>query len=125
MLAPPKVVIEGPNQTDVGSSVSIRCDVLEGYPLPTVSITTPQGEMTEQSLIMIPRTTMEDAGNYSCVANNLLATVTSNLSLIVYGSYAIHVAIIITLSYIQIYSSHSIVDSSTMNSLHKCIYGQS
>ena len=85
MLAPPKVVIEGPNQTDVRSSVSIRCNVLEGYPPPTVSITTPQEETIEQSLIIILHTTMTDAGNYTCIANNSLATVTSNLSLIVYG----------------------------------------
>ena len=78
-------MIEGPNQTDVGSNVSIRCNVLEGYPPPTVSITTPQEETTEQSLIMIPRTTMTDAGNYSCIAKNSLATVTSNLSLTVHG----------------------------------------
>ena len=85
MLAPPKVVIEGPNQTNVGSNVSIQCNVLEGYPLPTVSITTPQEKTAKQSTIMILHTTMIDAGNYSCIANNSVATVTSNLSLTVYG----------------------------------------
>ena len=85
MLAPPKVMIEGPNQTDVGSNFSIRCDVLEGYPPPIVSITTPQEETTEQSMIMIIHTTMTDAGNYTCIANNSVATVTSNLSLTVHG----------------------------------------
>ena len=85
MLAPPKVVIEGPNQTNVGSNVTIQCNVLEGYPPPTVSITTPQEETTEQSMIMILRTAITDAGNYSCIASNSIATVTSNLSLTVHG----------------------------------------
>ena len=39
---PPKVIIEGPNQTDVGSNATIQCNVLEGYPSPSVSIATPQ-----------------------------------------------------------------------------------
>ena len=84
MLAPPKVVIEGPNQTDVGSSVSIRCNVLEGYPPPTVSITTPQQEDIKDSMIIF-EATMKDSGNYTCVANNSVATVTTNLSLTVNG----------------------------------------
>ena len=82
---PPKVMIEGPNQTDVGSTVTIQCNVLEGYPLPSVYIITPRGQ-TDQSTMTFSAT-IEDTGNYSCVANNSLATVTSNLSLIVYGMY--------------------------------------
>ena len=85
MLAPPKVVIEGPNQTNVGSNITIRCNILEGYPPPTVSITTPQEEITEQSTIMILQTTLNDAGNYTCIAKNSLATITSSLSLTVYS----------------------------------------
>ena len=52
MLAPPKVVIEGPNQTDVGSNVYIRCNVQEGYPPPTVSITTPQQEVRDAAIVV-------------------------------------------------------------------------
>ena len=84
MLAPPKFVIEGPNQTDVGSNVYIRCNVQEGYPPPTVSIITPQQEDIKDSMIIF-EATMKDFGNYTCVANNSVATVTSKLSLTVNG----------------------------------------
>ena len=80
---PPKIVIEGPNQTNVGSNVLIQCNILEGYPLPFVSIITPQKQI-KQSMTTF-NATMKDAGNYTCVANNSVATVTSNLSLTIYG----------------------------------------
>ena len=82
---PPRVIIEGPNQTDVGSNATIQCNVLEGYPSPSVSIATPQEKLTQQSMITIVHITMKDAGNYTCIANNSVATVTSNLSLTIYG----------------------------------------
>ena len=84
-LALPKVMIEGPNQADVGSNVTIQCSVLEGYPLPSVYIITPQGQI-DQSTITI-NATMEDVGRYTCIASNSAATVTSNLSLIVNSTY--------------------------------------
>ena len=78
-------MIEGPNQADVGSNVSIRCNILEGYPLPSVSIITPRGEIDQSTITL--NVTLEHAGNYSCIANNSFATVMSDLSLIVYGTY--------------------------------------
>ena len=80
---PPKVVIEGPHQTNVGLNVLIQCNILEGYPQPTVSIITPLRQI-DQSMTTF-NATLEDVGNYTCVANNSVATVTSNLSLTIYG----------------------------------------
>ena len=82
-LALPKVVIKGPNQANVGSNISIQCNIQEGYPLPSVYIITPQGLIDHSTTTF--NVTLEDAGNYTCVANNSVATVTSNLSLTVYG----------------------------------------
>ena len=76
---------EGPNQADVGSNVTIQCNILEGYPLPSVYIITPQGHIDQSTMTF--NVTIEHAGNYSCIANNSLATVTSNLSLIVNSTY--------------------------------------
>ena len=84
LLVPPVVVMRGPTDVKFGSNVSIRCTVLEGYPLPNVSIITPQGEIINQSVIRF-NATMSDAGDYTCIANNSLATVTRNLSLTVHG----------------------------------------
>ena len=80
-------MVHGPSEATVGSNVSIRCNVLEGYPLPSVYIITPQGHIDQSTITF--NVTLEHAGNYSCIANNSLATVTSNLSLIVYGTYDI------------------------------------
>ena len=73
------LTVDGPNESTVGSNISIRCNVLEGYPLPSVYIITPRGQINQSSANL--NVTLEDAGNYTCVANNLVATVTSNLSL--------------------------------------------
>ena len=81
---PPVVVMRGPTDVKFGSHVSIRCAVVKGYPSPSVSIITPQGEIINQSMINF-NATMNDAGYYTCTANNSLATVTSNLSLTVYS----------------------------------------
>ena len=83
---PPVVEMHGPTDVKFGSNVSIRCTVLEGYPLPSVSIITPQGDIINQSVIRF-NATMNDAGDYSCIANNSLATVTRNLTLTVYGKF--------------------------------------
>ena len=84
-LVTPKLIVHGPSEANVGSNVSIRCNVLEGYPLPSVYIITPQGHINQTTITF--NVTLEHAGNYTCIANNSLATVTSNLSLIVYGTY--------------------------------------
>ena len=81
---PPMVEMHGPTDVKFGSNFSIRCTVLEGYPPPNVYIITPQGEIINQSVIRF-NATMNDAGNYTCIANNSLATVTRNLSLTVHG----------------------------------------
>ena len=78
----PRIVINGPTEADIGSNVTIQCDVLEGHPPPTVSITTPQEEVIKQSMIIF-EATMKDSGNYTCVANNSIATVTTKLLLTV------------------------------------------
>ena len=83
-LVPPVVEMRGPTDVKFGSNVSIRCTVLDGYPLPNVSIITPQGEIINQSVIRF-NATMNDTGDYTCIANNSLATVTRNLSLTVHG----------------------------------------
>ena len=76
-------MIEGPNQANVGSNISIQCNILEGHPLPSVYIITPQGQIDQSTTTF--NVTLEDAGNYTCIANNSVATVTSNLSLTIYG----------------------------------------
>ena len=76
--------MRGPTETNFGSNVSIKCAVLKGYPLPSVSITTPQGKVIAQSMISF-NATMEDAGTYTCIANNSVATVTRNISLTVHS----------------------------------------
>ena len=80
-------MIQGPSEATVESNVSIRCNVLEGYPLPSVYIITPQGHIDQ--FIITFNVTLEHTGNYTCIANNSVATVTRNLSLIVYGMYDI------------------------------------
>ena len=81
---PPVIVMHGPTDVKFGSNVSIRCAVLEGYPSPSVSIITPQGEIINQSLISF-NATMNEAGYYTCIANNSVATITRNLSLTVHS----------------------------------------
>ena len=85
-LVPPVVEMRGPTDVKFGSNFSIRCTVLEGYPLPSVSIITPQGEIINQSVIRF-NATMNDAGDYTCITNNSLATVTRNHSLTVHGKF--------------------------------------
>ena len=80
-----RLKLDGPSEAIVGSNISIRCNVLEGYPLPSVYIITPRGQINQSSANL--NVTLEDAGNYTCVANNSVATVTSNLSLPIYGMY--------------------------------------
>ena len=82
-LVHPRVVIEGPNQADFGSNVTIQCNVLEGYPLPSVSIITPRGQINQSTTTF--NAALEDAGNYTCIAKNSASTVTSNLSMTVNG----------------------------------------
>ena len=53
-------MIEGPHQTNVGSNVLIQCNILEGYPQPTVSIITPRRQI-DQSMTTF-NATLEDAG---------------------------------------------------------------
>ena len=84
-LALPKVMIEGPNQTAVGANVSIQCNILEGYPPPSVYIISPRGKI-DQSMTTF-NAIMKDTGNYTCIAKNSAATVTSNLSLSVNGMW--------------------------------------
>ena len=79
----PRVMIKGPNQANVGSNITVQCNILEGYPLPSVYIITPRGQIDQPTTTF--NVTLEDAGNYTCVANNSLATVTSNLSLTING----------------------------------------
>ena len=81
---PPVVVMGGPTDVKFGSNVSITCAIVKGYPSPNVSIITPQGEIINQRVINL-NATMNDVGNYTCTANNSLATVTSNLSLTVHS----------------------------------------
>ena len=80
-----RLTVDGPSEAIVGSNISIRCNVLEGYPLPSVFIITPRGQVNQPPVTF--NVTLEDAGNYTCVANNSVDTVTSNLSLTVYGTY--------------------------------------
>ena len=80
-------MIEGPNQTAVGENVSIQCNILEGYPLPSVYIISPRGKINQSMTTF--NAIMEDTGNYTCIAENSAATVTSNLSLTVNGTYNI------------------------------------
>ena len=76
--------MHGPTEANFGSNVSIKCAVLKGYPLPSVSIITPQGQVITQSMISF-NATMEDAGTYTCIANNSVAKVTRNISLTVHS----------------------------------------
>ena len=93
-VGPPEVTISGPTEANFGSNVSIKCTVLKGNPTPSVFIITPQGEVINESMISFNATT-NDAGDYTCIANNSEGTVTRNLSLTVYGmhvaTYVLHV----------------------------------
>ena len=60
----------GPTETNIESSVSINCTVLEGHPPPNVSIVTPQGKLIDDIIISFIAT-LQDSGNYTCIANNL------------------------------------------------------
>ena len=81
---PPVIVMHGQTDVNFGSNVSVRCVVVKGYPPPSVSIITPQGEIINQSVISF-NATMNDTGYYTCIANNSVATVTCNLSLTVHS----------------------------------------
>lgn len=70
----------------MGSKVFINCTILKGQPLPNVTIITPKGEVIKDSVLSFTAT-MEDAGDYTCIANNSVATVRRTHSLIVYGMY--------------------------------------
>ena len=85
-IVPPKVVIYTPAKAIIGSNISINCTILKGQPPPDVSIITPKGEVINESVLSFT-VTMEDAGNYTCVANNSVATITITNSLTVYGVY--------------------------------------
>ena len=99
----PEVTISGPAEANFGSNVSIRCTVLKGNPSPSVFIITPQGEVIKESGISI-NATMKDAGNYTCIANNSAGTITSNLTLTVYGTYVrLHVFLIMKISQLHSY----------------------
>lgn len=89
-VVPPRVTIKGPDQVNVGSNITVQCKILEGYPLPSVYIITPRGQIDQSTATF--NVTLEDAGNYTCFANNSLATVTSNLSLTVNGMIQSYVA---------------------------------
>ena len=95
---PPEVTISGPTEADFGSNISIECTVLKGNPTPSVFIITPQGRIINESMITF-NATIKDAGVYTCLANNSVATVTRNLSLTVYG---MHVLLIKIFSYVCI-----------------------
>ena len=67
-VVPPRVMIKGPDQVNVGSNITVQCKILEGYPLPSVYIITPRGQIDQSTTTF--NVTLEDAGNYTCVANN-------------------------------------------------------
>ena len=80
-------MIRAPPEARRGSKVSINCTVLKGYPPPSVSITTPQGEVIKKSVLSFTAT-MEDAGDYTCVANNSVATVMITHPLTIYSGFS-------------------------------------
>ena len=41
-VVPPRVIIKGPDQANFGSNITVQCNILEGYPLPSVYIITPR-----------------------------------------------------------------------------------
>jgi len=76
-LVSPKIIISGPIQVFDGTTVSIKCLVLEGGPSPDIYITTPSGETITVSEIMFTAT-LNDTGNYTCVGNSSQITLTAS-----------------------------------------------
>jgi len=60
-----------------GTTVSIKCSVLEVGPSPDIHITTPSGETISVSKIMFTAT-LNDTGNYTCVGNSSQITLTAS-----------------------------------------------
>ena len=81
-IVQPNVVIYGPTEANIESSVSINCTVLEGHPPPNVYIVTPQGKIIDDIIITFIAT-LQDSGNYTCIANNSVATIIKTHSLII------------------------------------------
>ena len=77
LLVFPKIIINGPAQVVAGTTVSIKCLVLEGRPSPDIHITTPSGEIIAVSMIMFTATS-NDTGNYTCVGSTSQITVTAS-----------------------------------------------
>lgn len=89
-------MIYGPTEASFGSNVSINCTVLMGQPPLSVYIITPQKEIINDIVISF-NATMKDAGNYTCVANNSVSTVTITHSLFVYGMFYIRTYLQVTI----------------------------
>ena len=79
-------MIYAPTKVIIGSNVSINCTVLEGEPPLSNFIITPQGRVVNGPVLNF-NVTMEDAGDYTCVVNNSVATVKRIHSLIVDGVF--------------------------------------
>jgi len=86
ITVPPKINIYGPSIVHVGSNVQIKCLLLEGTVSPNIYIATPRGKIIQSSNISFIAT-LNDTGQYSCVANISLITTAESHYLYVYGMF--------------------------------------
>jgi len=82
----PKLIINGPSEAIVGTNVSIECIVEKGRPSPNIHIIPPSGGPKTDSKIIFTAT-LNDTGNYTCVGNTPLITVTVSHLLLVTTTY--------------------------------------
>ena len=80
------VIIYGPTEANIGSNVSINCTIVKGHPPPDVSIITPQGMVINDFIISFSAT-LNDSGNYTCIANNTVTIIARTHSLIINGVF--------------------------------------
>ena len=82
----PDVIIYGLTEANIRSNVSINCTVVKGHPPPNVSIITPQGQVFNDCTISF-NATLNDSGNYTCIANNTVHTIARTHLLIINGMF--------------------------------------
>ena len=84
ITVPPQIMMYGPATAILGTIISINCTVIQGQP--GIHIVTPSGYTVDSTEITF-NATLDDMGNYTCVATTSGTTVTKFHTLIVHGMY--------------------------------------